>query len=111
EVGNLKSKRDFLDVENVIDAYFKILFFGSPGEIYNVCRGESISIADVLDILIQKSGKKIKTLSMPGHHDGKTDLDDSYGDNRKLRGIAPDWIWRPASIEESLARLIIASEQ
>lgn len=54
-VGNLAARRDFMDVRDVARAYSAILDSGKPGRAYNVCRGEAVSIQEVLDTLIELS--------------------------------------------------------
>ncbi len=43
-VGNLDTKRDFIDIQDTIRAYMDILLYGDSGEIYNICSGKSYSI-------------------------------------------------------------------
>lgn len=50
-VGNLDVVRDFLDVREVVDAYFKLLESGRSGDVYNVCSGKGISLRDIINIL------------------------------------------------------------
>lgn len=83
-VGNLKTKRDFLNIEDVVDAYWKILINGKKGETYNVCSGRSYCIKDILKYLINESGKKIK-VEVRDDLVRENDVLDSFGDNRKLR--------------------------
>lgn len=54
-VGNLKAKRDFTDVRDVVHAYFLALTKGQMGETYNICRGKAYSINSILESLIKKS--------------------------------------------------------
>ena len=82
--GNLKTKRDFLNIEDVIDAYWKILLRGKSGEVYNVCSGKSRYIKEILDYLIKESGKKIK-VEVKKEKLRKLDIMDSFGSNLKLR--------------------------
>ncbi len=91
EVGNTETKRDFLDVEDVVDAYWKLLLAGRPGEIYNVCRGESHYIKDILAYLI-KISKKSLNIKMNEAFSRASDIPDIYGDNSKLR---QDTRWVP----------------
>lgn len=58
-VGNLNSSRDFLDVRDVVNAYFELLKNGLNGEIYNVGSGNSYKIADLLNKIIQYSDVSI----------------------------------------------------
>jgi GDP-4-dehydro-6-deoxy-D-mannose reductase len=46
-VGNLEPVRDITDVRDVVAAYLALLERGAAGEIYNVARGEGISLRDV----------------------------------------------------------------
>ena len=59
-VGNLKSKRDFTDVRDIVKAYRIIIEKGQIGEVYNVGSGESISIEEILNIILKNSNKTIK---------------------------------------------------
>jgi len=59
-VGNLKSKRDFTDVRDIVRAYWLALQKGEPDEVYNICSGKAVSIQEVLDKLLKLSKKEIK---------------------------------------------------
>ena len=82
-VGNIKTKRDYLDIMDVIDAYWKILTSGQLGEIYNVCSGKSISMEDILNLMIQYAQKEIG-IAIDESLIRKNDVMDNYGDNSKL---------------------------
>ena len=56
KVGWLGSRRDFLDVRDVVNAYRIILEEGQAGEVYNVASGEARRIGDLLDILLEAAG-------------------------------------------------------
>ncbi len=55
-VGALSVIRDFLDVRDVVQAYFLLLNHGTTGEVYNVCRGEGHSLHDILGLMKEISG-------------------------------------------------------
>lgn len=57
-VGNLDSVRDFLDVEDAIDAYLDLLAPETPAGTYNVASGRAVSIRELLDCLISLSSVK-----------------------------------------------------
>jgi GDP-4-dehydro-6-deoxy-D-mannose reductase len=59
KVGNLKSKRDFTDVRDIVRGYGEILEKGDPGDVYNIGSGKSYEIEDVLNRLLSLSEKKI----------------------------------------------------
>ncbi len=101
EVGNIETKRDFLDIEDVLDAYWKLLIKGKSGEIYNVCRGESHYTKDLLDYLIKMAKKSLKININKGFFKSN-DILDIYGDNSK---IVNETSWKPKiSIFDALTR-------
>ena len=55
-VGNLKSRRDFLDVRDVARAYCLILESGRPGEAYNIGSGSLTPVQVLLDELCRLGG-------------------------------------------------------
>lgn len=55
EVGNLDARRDFVDVRDIVRAYWLAARFGAPGAAYNVCSGRAVSIRDLLDHLLDLS--------------------------------------------------------
>lgn len=50
-VGNLKIVRDFLDVRDVVRAYYLLLQKGKSGEIYNVCSGRGVVLKEVINYI------------------------------------------------------------
>ena len=54
-VGNLKDRRDFSDVRDIVCGYWLLLERGEPGEVYNLCSGQAWSIQRVLDFLLAQS--------------------------------------------------------
>jgi GDP-4-dehydro-6-deoxy-D-mannose reductase len=48
KVGDLNVKRDFTDVRDVVVAYSELLDKGKVGEIYNVCSGRAVLLADLV---------------------------------------------------------------
>ena len=82
-VGRLNTKRDFLDISDVINAYFSILKKGKSGQIYNICSGKSYYMIDILNQLIKLSKKKVHIMQKP-EFVKSADISDIYGDNTKL---------------------------
>ena len=50
-VGNLTPRRDLTDVRDTVRAYCLLMTHGRRGEVYNVCRGETIGVGELLDTL------------------------------------------------------------
>jgi len=54
-VGNLEAKRDFSDVRDIIRAYWLSLEKCKAGEVYNIGRGDAITMKDMLEKLMSFS--------------------------------------------------------
>lgn len=59
QVGDVDVSRDFLDVRDVISAYFALLDKGRSGEIYNVCSGTERIIRDLIMQMADLAGLEI----------------------------------------------------
>jgi GDP-D-mannose dehydratase len=57
-VGDLKPRRDYSDVRDIVRGYWALLERGEPGEVYNLCSGKSWPIQHVLDFLLGQSRVK-----------------------------------------------------
>ncbi len=64
-VGDLTTKRDWADVRDVVRAYWLALDKAEAGEVYNVGRGRTWSIGEMLNILLSHSTVKIRTREDP----------------------------------------------
>ena len=53
EVGNLEAERDFIDVRDSVQALHLIMKRGKTGEVYNLAKGELVSIKNLLDTLLK----------------------------------------------------------
>ncbi len=103
EVGNIDVKRDFIDVRDAADIYFRLLLKGKKGEIYNVCSGTPVSLREVIksccrfliiDPEIRVDVKRIRP----------SDIQIIYGDNTKLK---KETGWNQKySLETSLKEII-----
>ena len=59
EVGDVEVTRDFLDVRDVVRAYFCLLEAGQNGEIYNVCSGHEQRIRVLIEQMTAIAGLKV----------------------------------------------------
>ena len=57
-VGNLDSVRTFLDVKDAVKAYWLLVNKCSPGEVYNIGGKETMTIGDMLNMLLRLSSAK-----------------------------------------------------
>jgi GDP-4-dehydro-6-deoxy-D-mannose reductase len=60
-VGNLQARRDFLSVQDVVQAYLALIEHGHPGEAYNVGSGVARSIEEVLAACLELTDVPIRT--------------------------------------------------
>lgn len=103
DVGDLESRRDFLDVRDVCDAYVVLLKKGRSGETYNVCSGKSYRIRDLLDWMCALAGVSVKI------HVDKTrlrpvDMPELRGDPSKIHDQT-GWASK-INIEETLSAML-----
>ena len=82
-MGNLMSRRDFLDVRDVVIALVFIGTKGKSNETYNVCSGKSISIKNYLDLIIKELRIK-PIITIDQNKVGSNDIKDLVGDNTKM---------------------------
>ncbi len=54
-VGNLKARRDYTDVRDIVRGYWLLLEKGVPGEVYNLCSGHSHAIQEILDFFLENA--------------------------------------------------------
>jgi GDP-4-dehydro-6-deoxy-D-mannose reductase len=64
-VGNLTATRDFTDVRDVVRAYRLLVHRGVAGEVYNVCSGKGIKIADLVAEMAGLLSREIKLIEDP----------------------------------------------
>lgn len=83
-VGNLDSSRDFLDVRDVVNAYYELLKSGKKGEIYNVGSGKSYKISDLLKKIISYSNVDI-TISIDNNKFKPIEIKETKADISKLK--------------------------
>lgn len=62
ELGNIYVEREFNDVEDICEIYFKLMKSNYSGGVVNICSGRSVSIDNVLSILNNLYGYKIGVL-------------------------------------------------
>ncbi|MBI4097845.1 MAG: GDP-mannose 4,6-dehydratase [Candidatus Levybacteria bacterium] len=91
-VGNIKSKRDFSDVRDMVKAYALAIDKGEEGQVYNLGGGKSFAISQILEMLISLSVTKIeiqedKTLFAPSDN---PQLVCDYSKFAKLTGWKPE---------------------
>ena len=102
-VGNLEAQRDWTDVRDVARAYWLAADWCSPGEVYNICSGETIKVGDMLNMLLGMSKVEIEVRQDPNRM-RPSDVPLLLGDYTKFR---VETGWRPIiPFEQTLGDLL-----
>jgi GDP-4-dehydro-6-deoxy-D-mannose reductase len=83
-VGNIDVKRDFTDVRDVVLAYSALLHQGRIGEVYNVCSGSAVRLADVIREFEAVSGIAVEIDTDPARL-RSNEVHQILGDATKIR--------------------------
>lgn len=65
ETGDTSIVRDFVDVRDVVRAYYRLLLDGKAGEVYNICGEKGVSLAEVVDQIADIVGVSVTTRANP----------------------------------------------
>jgi GDP-4-dehydro-6-deoxy-D-mannose reductase len=82
-VGNLRVRRDFMDVRDVVVAYAMLLAHGKPFEVYNVCSGTPVLLSEVVKMFRSISGIDV-TIEIDHDKVRSKEIEIICGDARKL---------------------------
>lgn len=97
-VGDLTARRDFIDARDVADALIALAERGRAGRLYHVGTGQSRSIGEGLDRLIQRCNRNVPIV--PDRDRPRTGPADSRAD---IRRIVSEVGWTPRiGFEQSL---------
>jgi GDP-4-dehydro-6-deoxy-D-mannose reductase len=100
-VGNLAARRDFVHVEDAVEALAILIERGERGATYNLASGEARSIEEVLDTLVRLSGVAPRRLIDPERM-RPIDVPLLLGDASRLRALG----WTPErGVKTALAEL------
>jgi GDP-4-dehydro-6-deoxy-D-mannose reductase len=89
--GDLRNVRDFLDVRDVVRAYYLLLTQGKKGRLYNVCSGKGHALQEIVDDLAAIAGVEIITELNPAFT-RPTDNKLVIGSNKRIHD---DLGWSP----------------
>lgn len=106
-VGNIDIKRDFIHVNDVAEIYYKLLYDGKKGEVYNVCSGKPVLLREIVthccsilninpEIIVDRQRVR------------PNDIYVIYGDNSKVKSVTG---WQQKYfLESSLKDIILGNE-
>lgn len=99
-VGNIKVRRDFTDVRDIVKAYILLADKGISGEVYNVGSGISHSLEEVLNIIKDNSLRSGIRWKIDENKLRPTDIDELRANVSKLKQATG---WQPVySLEQSV---------
>lgn len=94
-------RRDFINVEDVAQAFVACIKDQSDYGVYNVCSGESVSVREITEIINKHLKKKVKFLF--AETDRPNEVNETRGSYRKLGTLG----WKPTvSFEEGIIQII-----
>ena len=103
EVGNLKPRRAFLDVNDAVRGFYLLSMKGRRGEAYNLCATRTYEIREVLRTAIRLSGVKADIRPVPRLL-RPSDERIIFGSTKKIH---KDTGWKPLlSIEQTLKSML-----
>jgi len=103
--GNLKPLRDLLDVRDVVEAYLALLSSGTPGETYNIARGEGITLEQLFRRIAEIIGVEAEPFS-DSNLVRSGDIPHLVGNATKLRQATG---WSPAiTLDQTLREMVDA---
>ena len=89
-LGNLNNERDYIDIEDLINAYVTIIQKGVPGEIYNIGSRCSIKTQNLLKKFMEIFEIDEKFIEIDKNFIRKFDIPKIIADNTKLKELG--WI-------------------
>lgn len=106
KVGNLQASRDFLDVQDVCNAYLELLKLADRTDYprcMNIASGHSHKIREVLDLLLSLSDTKID-VELDPQRIRPSDIPVAAGSSQRLKETTG---WQPTlSLEQTLRELL-----
>lgn len=103
EVGDIDVTRDFLDVQDVIEAYLLLLEKGRSGEVYNVCSGQERRVRDLIVEIAGLAGVDVELVQDPARM-RRAEQRRVVGSSDKLQ---KETGWKPGvNITETLQRVL-----
>ncbi len=102
--GNLEARRDISDVRDVVRAYRRLLVAGRAGQVYNICRGEAVSIRHIAERLLALAGADLPIVVDPDRV-RPVEIPELRGDRSRLE---EETGWRPEIPLDDTLRDVLA---
>jgi len=102
QLPDLDCRRDITHVQDVAEAYERLLCDGVPNEVYNICAGQSRTVREIVQAMISNADRPITLSDLPASNDHQ--IRALCGDNSRL---CDQLGWRPTrNADEAAADLL-----
>lgn len=106
KVGNLKTKRDYTDVRDVVNAYVMLATKDLAFSTYNICSGRSVAGEKILETILKGMGSPEIEIETDPSLIRPTDSPDIFGSYERLE---QETSWRPVlPIEQTIGDALAA---
>jgi nucleoside-diphosphate-sugar epimerase len=101
--GDGKQERDYLYVDDIVDAFLLLAIKGRSGEVYNVGADETVTFIDMVDAVLHEVGTgKKEHVAWPKNYE-KNETGNYVADTKKIGELTG---WRPRiGLEEGIKRM------
>lgn len=104
ELGNLSPSRDFIFIQDVINALITLIEEGTEGMAYNVARGESVTVGEMAKMVTEKIDPSIEVVSTADkRRSSSIEIDRHVAEISQLKKLG----WTPNyTLEEGIEKMI-----
>ena len=107
-VGNIDVVRDFTDVRDVVDAYYRIIKNAPNRSVYNVCSGHGVKLRDIINTTAKELNIKPNIIIDPSRV-RTNEVSSVIGDNTKLK---KELGWNPKyTLQQTISDIIKTYEK
>lgn len=102
--GDGKQERDYLYVDDIIDAFLALTESGASGEVYNIGTHERVTFGDMVDTVLAEVGSGTKeNVPWPENYE-KNETGNYIADTSKIQKITD---WRPkVTLKEGIRKMV-----
>jgi nucleoside-diphosphate-sugar epimerase len=103
---DLSPRRDYLYLDDLVEALVLTINIGAGKHIYNIGYGSSLSVSEIVEIVQSVAGTSLPVVSEDTPR--RNEINDVYAD---ISRAAQDLLWRPRhSFEEGIKKIILDGE-
>lgn len=102
--GDGEQERDYLYIDDIVDAFIELTLHGEKGEVYNIGTQERVTFGGMVDAVLSEvgSGSKVN-IPWPEHYE-KNETGNYIADTSKIEKITH---WKPSvSLKEGIQRMV-----